>query len=320
VNPSPSEAASEGELLRLAQGDQVLELAPHIGGSIARWYRQRLGDAPLHWLRPATAQALALRDPLGMGSFPLVPWCNRIRDGRSRHGARPIVLQPNFSGSPHAIHGVGWQRPWQVQERSAHEAVLALQHRPQPGAADWPYAFEALQRFVLGPDHLAVEISLRNLSDDAMPAGIGHHPYLPHTPGTRLQARVSAMWASDAELLPTGLVEPPFLREMAEGIELARLDLDNNFIGWRREARVEWPREGASLTMTAEAPLDFFVLYCPRGADHFVMEPVSNTTDWMNLAARGVGPVGGTMLAPGRTLSGRFELLCMMPADQESPA
>ena len=33
-----------------------------------------------------------------------------------------------------------------------------------------------------------------------------------------------------------------------------------------------------ALVMAAEAPLDFFVLYCPRGADHFCAEPVSQCT------------------------------------------
>jgi aldose 1-epimerase len=46
------------------------------------------------------------------------------------------------------------------------------------------------------------------------------------------------------------------------------------------------------------------------------MEPVSNCTDWMNLAQQGIGPVGGTMLAPGETLVGRFELRPIVPAQR----
>lgn len=298
---------SDPGLLRLQHHDLCLELAPEVGGSIARFYSGH-GAERRHWLRPATAEALATRDPLRMGSFPLAPWCNRIRNGRSRYGARPIDLPPNFKDSPHTIHGTSWQQPWRVLDAGPTEATLAQQHRPLPVARDWPYEFDVRQHFRLSDEGLTVEVSLTNHSEDPMPAGIGHHPYFPHRPGTRLQARVDEMWAGDAELLPTSLVQPPFLPDLAQGMELSRLDLDNNFIGWSREARVEWPDLSAALTMRAEPPLDFFVLYCPPDADHFVMEPVSNCTDWMNLAAHGIGDAGGTLLAPGQTLTGRFTL------------
>jgi len=92
-------------------------------------------------------------------------------------------------------------------------------------------------------------------------------------------------------------------------ISRAAHGLDRFYVRWSREARVDWPGQHAALLMRAEAPLDYFVLYSPREADHFVMEPVSNCTDWMNLAAQGIGDAGGTVLAPDETLAGRFELL-----------
>jgi aldose 1-epimerase len=299
-------AAALPELIRLEHRAFRLELAPEVGGSIASF--ASLGDgAPLHWLRPASRDTLMARDPLGMASFPLAPYCNRIRLGRSSYGDLPIDLAPNMAGSPHAIHGTVWRRPWQVEDSGGRSAVLLCEHQPQ-GPRDWPYPFEARQHLQLDDDGLRVEISIVNHGPHAMPAGLGHHPYFPRTPGTRVQTRVSAMWASDAELLPTGLTHPAFLAPLAEGIALDELVLDNNFIGWSHEARVEWPREGRALLMRAQPPLDFFVLYSPRGADHFCMEPVSNCTDWMNLATANVQYAGGALLPPGGTLVGRFEL------------
>jgi len=303
-------------VLHLQHDHLHLEIAPDIGGSIARFYSDH-GGQRLHWLRPATDDALQRRDPLGLGSFPLLPWCNRIRNGLSLFGARPVRLLPNFGDSPHTIHGTGWQRPWKVKQASETEAVLVQRHQPAESAeleGDWPYAFEAEQRLLLCDRGLAVELRITNLAEDPMPTGVGHHPYFPHTPGTRLTVQVGAMWASDADLLPIGLAMPPFLSRLAQGIELAELDLDNNFVGWSHEARVDWPAEQRALLMRAQAPLDYFVLYCPKGRDHFVMEPVSNCTDWMNLAAKGEKRAGGTLLPPGETLVGRFELLPQLPA------
>lgn len=294
--------------MKLRRGELVLELAPEVGGSIAAFYSER--DGVRHdWLRPALPEALDRCDPLGMASFPLVPWCNRIRNGHSRYGDLPVDLPPNVPGSPHTLHGTGWHHPWQLKARGEDWAELVQQHFPAQ-AHDWPYAFDARQKLQLVDSGLKIEMAVTNRSVHPMPAGIGHHPYLPHRPGTRLQADVGAMWAGDAELLPTRLERPAFLDRLARGIDLSVLDLDNNFVGWQHLARVDWPAQGAWLELHAEPPLDFFVLYCPQGEDHFVIEGVSNCTDWMNLAAQGVPAAerGGTVLAPGAGLGAKFEL------------
>ena len=63
------------------------------------------------------------------------------------------------------------------------------------------------------------------------------------------------------------------------------------------------------LTLTAQAPLDYFVLYCPRGVEYFCAEPVSQCTDWLNLLPQyGREPLGGAVVAPGETLSAHFTL------------
>lgn len=302
-------------MLQLRYQDLHLEIAPEIGGSIARFFSVLPGGRTVHWLRPAGDKALNAHDPLGLASFPLAPWCNRIRNGLSFFGKRPVRLAPNADGTPHTMHGTAWRAPWQVVQAGEDSALLHQRHQPPPEGDDgWPYAFDAEQQVRLGPQGLTLEVSITNRSDDEMPAGLGHHPYFPHTKGTRLTAEVAAMWASDADQLPIGLAVPPFLTRLAKGLELAELDLDNNFVGWSHEARIDWPEDGRALVMRAEPPLDYFVLYCPRGQDHFVMEPVSNCTDWMNLAAKGQSRVGGTLLAPGQTLRGRFTLQPLRPA------
>lgn len=311
------------ELLSLQSGELVLELAPSVGGSIASFYSAaREGRARIDWLRPAPAAALAAHDPLGMASFPLVPWCNRLRDGRAlAHGdhGRAIHLAPNFHDSPHAIHGVAWQQPWQLSQSTADSALLELIYQPsassESASLGWPWAFSAWQSFKLDASGLACQMTLRNDSEETMPFGLGHHPYFLHLPGTRLQCDFSQdgqMWESDAHCLPTGLAQPDFFQALREGVELARLHLDNNFTGWRRRFRVDWPateNHGRHLTLTAASPLDFFVLYCPQGEPFFCAEPVSNCTDWLNLKGRmPAESLGGGELAPGASCSTTFRM------------
>ena len=294
--------------LELRAGELVTILAPTVGGAIANFYSQR-GGQQQHWLRPNTAPNPAT--PWTMASYPLVPFANRIRDGRSSFGPRPLNLPANYPDSKHAIHGTAWQQPWQVIDQGVDHATLAL----DSPAAEWPYAFRAVQRFTLDAQTgLTVVLSVTNTDTVDMPVGLGHHPYLPHRAGTRLTTDVQAMWAGDAEVMPTTLQTPEFLNTLRNGIVLDSLDLDNNFTGWMQQARVDWPDTGTALVMTAQAPFNYFVLYCPKGADMFCIEPVTNCTDWMNLAQQGQTNVGGQLLAPGATLHATMGLQPIWPA------
>jgi aldose 1-epimerase len=295
-------------LVRLAAGSLHLVLAPDAGGAVAAFYGERHG-ARFDWLRPAGADALARRDLFAMASFPLLPWCNRIRDGRAHFGGRDIAIAPGHPAAPsgrHPLHGIGWLRPWRVAKATPTCVRLELTVEAD---VQWPWRFEASQLFELDPAELRCALTLTNLDTSPMPAGIGHHPYFPHRAGTRLQAQTAAMWRGDAEVMPVALERTAEVARLREGAQLSDLDLDNNFTGWQRQARIEWPLDSRALVMTAESPLDFFVLYCPRGADHFCAEPVSQCTDALNLSANhGPEEVGGAVLAPGASITGCWAL------------
>ena len=299
---------NDTKLMQLSAGSVRLVLAPELGGSIAALYDEQSGDR-FDWLRSATDDALARRDPFSMASFPLLPWCNRIRDGRARFGGRDIAITAGHAAGPsgkHPLHGIGWMRPWKVSRSSATQATLELAVEAD---TQWPWRFEAAQTFELDSSGLRCKVTLTNRDSAPMPAGIGHHPYYPHRAGTRLQTTTAAMWKGDAEVMPVALAETPEVSRLREGVLLSELDLDNNFIGWSRTARIDWPNEGRALVMSADQPLDFFVLYCPHGAGHFCAEPVSQCTDAINLLGRySPSELGGAVLAPGESLSGCWAL------------
>jgi aldose 1-epimerase len=269
--------------LTLRAGDLVLELAPEVGGSIAAFYQQ-CGQDRFDWLRPASAQALQNRQPEGMASFPLVPFCNRIRNGRATFEGHAITLPPNRGASPHTIHGVGWQLPWTVETCEGQSATLTL----DCPASFWPYRFFARQRFELFEDRLGVTMEVKNCDTMTMPLGVGHHPYLWQRAHAFLQTDVERMWVTDADVLPVRLEEAPIVQQLCRGVVLSDVVVDNVFTGWNHCTRVVWPGAGhrgqdAHLTLRAEHPLNYLVVYVPPGNDYFCIEPVSNCSDWLNL-------------------------------------
>ncbi len=288
----------------LRNGDMQVQIAPEIGGSITEFSSTR-GNITHHWLRPASNASLLARDPLGMASFPLIPWCNRLRDGKSNFAGKILALKPNFGHSPHTIHGVGWTRAWELLSSKPDQAILQLRHERD----EWPYRFIAQQVFTLAPnDGLTVQMTITNMDDTPMPVGMGHHPYLPRYAGATLKVDLKAMWESDPNLLPTKLTQPAVLAALRAGCDIENLNLDNNFTGWSRISRVEWPATGTALEMHSLAPLNFFVIYCRPQLDHFCIEPVSNCTDWLNLPHIDKAHIGGQSLGPSEQMRVSFTL------------
>ncbi len=287
---------TDERVVTLRAGQSELGVAPDCGGAIA-FYRHRAG---LDWLRPASASALAARRSDEMACFPLVPFSNRVRDGRFAFQGRDVAMARNVPGQAHVEHGHGWQTPWRISAQT--RTSMTIIHRHESDA--WPWRYEARQRFALDEDALTVDISVMNLSETPMPVGLGLHPYFPRTARTRLTADVAQMWSTDDEVMPTVLVDaPPDLRS-ARGLAVNSVALDNCFTGWTGTARVEWPERCAALTMTASAPLSFLVVYTPPGERYLCAEPVSNCTDAFNLAAQGRGDTGMIVLAPGARAAG----------------
>ena len=280
----------------LRSGALGVVLAPQAGGAIGRFWLEQTRMA-IELLRPASDRALARCDPWGMASFPLVPWSNRIREGRFTFGGRTISLAPNRPGDRHAIHGHGFQVAWTVAV--LERAVAVLEHRHAPDA--WPWAYRAVQRVALTPASLDLELTLTNQDDEPMPAGLGWHPYFPRTPETTLTARVGGLWLTDAEVLPLACVAPPPDRDPGQGLAVDRVALDNAFVGWDGKAIVAWPERRARLRLAVGGPLRTLVVYTPPGEVFFCAEPVSHMTDAFNLAAAGRTDTGMLILAPGES-------------------
>ena len=288
-----------GEIITLRHGDSGVSISPAAGGCITRYWQQTAGRV-IEWLRPASPEAIAEGDPLGMASFPLVPFSNRIRDGRFTFDGRDVSLPLNFLPEKHAIHGQGWQTRWSVVHTEDDTATIALDHAPDA----WPWRYTADQTFTLGEGCLSLMMTLTNRGDSPMPAGLGPHPYFVRTPQARISAAVDRMWVSDAEVMPTDLLPPPADMDVNAGVVPDRVAMDNTFTGWGHRVEIAWPEWRARLIMEAPPPLDFLVVFTPPGEDFFCVEPVSNMTDAFNLAAAGRDDTGMRVLAPDETLTG----------------
>ncbi len=289
------------EWIGLRAGDLSLALAPAVGGSIARFDLDRDG-LPVPLMRPAD---LALADPLLAACFPLVPFSNRVRDGRFAFAGRKVTLPPNMPGQKHPLHGQGWRNGWRAETVEAAFAELSYRHL----ADAWPWTYEARQTFALDAAGLSVTLSVRNLSDEVMPAGLGLHPYFPCGADTLLNARVGQVWTVDDEIMPQAL-EPAAGRYNLRQRRICGAGLDNGFEGWDGRARLTWPDRGVALDILS--PLSSRLqVYAPPEGGLVVAEPVTNGNAALNAPPADWPRAGLVLLAPDEQthLDVRFDLV-----------
>jgi aldose 1-epimerase len=281
--------------------DARVELAPEVGGAIAAFtHRGR------NVLRAASADARSQRNVRGYACYPLVPYSNRIAHAKLAFGDRTYELARNFGDHPHAIHGVGWQRPWTVIEHDERSARIALEHRPRGDAARaWPWPFDAWQSLALAADGdralLTAVIGLRNAGDEPFPFGLGWHPYFPRDERTVLGLRACALWQTDDTQLPTTRVAATADVAFDPPRAIGNTPLDNVLEGWDGEATLA--DSVATTHLRADRACAFVVVYAPRSRGFVAIEPVTQMTDAFNRAHRDETATGTRVLAPGAAFS-----------------
>lgn len=249
----------------LHAGSLRLSLRPDLGGVIAGLW---LDDLPV--LRSEPPEALS--GARGAACFPLVPYSNRLGYRRFQWKGRHYETLANVDDEPHSLHGVGWRRAWQTVSASDDRAVLELTN---PGDGDWPFGFHVEQVFELTPSSLRITMTATNIDSRSAPMGLGWHPYFPKRQRSRLHVEVAGRWESDAQKLPVRCLPQPGI-----DADLAVLDFDNCFEGWRGEARLRDER----LSLRLSSSLDRAVVYTPRDRPYFCVEPVSHVNNAVHMA------------------------------------
>ena len=280
-------------LLKLSSGPLEATLLPALGGSITRFDYLR-GSENVPVLRGVDGVP---DDILAVASFPLVPYCNRIRNGTFRFRNRKVTLSENMDGEVHPLHGQGWLGAWEVADAGVAEAELLFRH----AAGEWPWDYEARQSFALGPTGLDMILSCRNLSDEPMPCGLGFHPYYPCTPETVLETEVDDVWTVDEEVMPVER-RPATGRYDLSDRRVCGQSLDNGFGGWGGKARLATP--GVPFDTGLWSPdAGYFQLYSPPQGGFIVAEPVSHANAALNEPEEDWARLGIRILAPGEEMA-----------------
>ena len=113
--------------------------------------------------------------PGGSRGVVLLPWPNRVRDGKWTWEGRDLQLDVRSREQPNALHGLVSAQQWAVLDEGPGTATLGSVLEPRTG---YPFRLAAAVDHALTPTGLTVTVRVRNIGVDAAPFGAGMHPYL----------------------------------------------------------------------------------------------------------------------------------------------
>ncbi|WP_250492723.1 aldose 1-epimerase [Caballeronia sp. GAWG1-1] len=304
IRPGPGTAAvaigSAGVAgcITLANAHLRLDVAPSLGGGITRFdWRHEGALVPI--FRPCIEPGPDT-DPNKLACYPLLPYSNRIGNGQFEFSGRAIDVPCNRAGEPLPIHGDGWLGAWQVEDEDADAAHVRMTLDRRDGK---PYSYRATQTYALDDATLVVTLDVQNTGDQALPFGLGLHPFLMREADTELSAAAGGLWLCGDDWLPVRHVPAPPAWQFGVAYPMPSEMVNNAFTGWSGRTSVLWPRRRLSLIIAADT--DYYVLYAPPGENFFCFEPVDHPINAVNLPGGGEAH-GMTVLEPGERLARTF--------------
>lgn len=105
----------------------------------------------------------------------LLPWPNRIRDGRYHLGGADQQLPISEVARHNASHGLVRWVNWELVAQTADSVEVRYRLHPQPG---WPWYLDLGLVYRLGPEGLTVRVHAHNPGEEPVPFGFAAHPYV----------------------------------------------------------------------------------------------------------------------------------------------
>ncbi|MBB2977081.1 aldose 1-epimerase [Microbacterium endophyticum] len=160
----------------------------------------------------------------------LVPWPNRIRDGKWTQGGQTrqlAITEPAFSN---ASHGLLRFAPYDVASLEADAVTLRAVIYPQTG---YPFQLETRVTYRLVQNGLHVSHTVTNIGAQPAPVALGTHPYVcigdVATADLTIDVAAAERFELDARKLPTGVAPVDAAHDLRSPRRVGDLSIDTAF-------------------------------------------------------------------------------------------
>lgn len=148
----------------------------------------------------------------GARGAPLIPWPNRLADGRYGFEGENYQVALSEPEKHNAIHGLLRWQPWHALRHARTQVAMATTLFPTPG---YPFHLEIEIDYRLDDEGLTVTTTATNVGGRPCPFGAGQHPYL--SPGSGLIDECTLTLSAATRILTDEQRQLPVGREGVEG-------------------------------------------------------------------------------------------------------
>jgi aldose 1-epimerase len=247
----------------------------------------------------------------GLGGAILVPYANRIRGKQSADGKtidieiarKPVSLPANWRGKTPgaeklAMHGMMLDSKFEDVNvtNNADESHIDGTFHARNFGGHWPSSADVSVRTTLRDSSVEMEVTVKNVGQEALPVGVGWHPYFAIPSGDRQQARLHVPATHRVivnnydDVFPTGKIVPTvgstYDFNAAGGAPLRTQFLDESFIDLKRQpdgsvvAEVIDPASDYGLRVIAVSKeISAIQTYSPVDKSFVAIEPQFNLAD-----------------------------------------
>jgi aldose 1-epimerase len=247
----------------------------------------------------------------------LIPFPNRIQDGRYRFRGMSYDLPLDEPDLGNAIHGLVRWANWTPLRRRPSRLVMGLVLHARHG---YPFVLSLRVAFTLTPAGLRVRQTARNLGAAAAPYGAGFHPYLtvgaPLVDDCSLTLPASSYLLADDRMIPTGKASVTGTElDFRQPSAIGDVELDTGFTDLERgpdgTARVELAAPGGrpSLAVLLDRGYPYLQVFTgdglpePRRRRALAIEPYTCAPNAFN------NGLGLRVLEPGACCSTAWEVV-----------
>ncbi|MBC8184400.1 aldose 1-epimerase [candidate division KSB1 bacterium] len=244
-------------------------------------------------------------------SSKLIPFPNRIKDGKYEFSGKKFQLPINQPDENHAIHGFIYDKKFKITntEINDNEASITLEYSYNGEIEGYPFKFITEMIYTLtAEDGFNCQTLVQNLGETSMPFGDGWHPYFKFDKKVDellLKIPTDIKTMVDERMIPTGEILP--FNNFNELTKINYGDLDTGFRIAGEEGFVETeifdPEENLKIKIyqeTGEKKYNFLQIYIPASRESIAIEPMTCNTDAFN------NKDGLIVLEPGEVFEGNY--------------
>ncbi len=226
-------------------------------------------------------------------SSKLIPFPNRIKDGKYKFVGKSYQLPTNHPAENHAIHGFIYDKKFNVTntEINENEASVNLEYTYNGDVEGYPFKFliEMIYTFTVD-DGFNCQTLVQNLGDTSLPFGDGWHPYFKFDKKVNellLKIASNQKTEIDDRMIPTGNIFQ--FDKFSELTKIEDTKFDTGFRIENQDAIVETEildqESNVKIIVfqeTGECKYNFLQVYIPPSRESIAVEPMTCNIDAFN--------------------------------------